>query len=136
MYKFFDVNSSSTPAQVSDPTAQGEVLLKDLSIELPNQLKAGPALLKVTNQGPQPHELTLLKLAPGKSAQDALAFLEKPAGAPPFADAGGMGALASGMSGWIKLNLTTGNYVALCFVPDPTGKPHFAMGMISSFSVD
>lgn len=136
MYKFFDVKSSSTPAQVSDPTAQGEVLLKDLSIELPNQLKAGPALLKVTNQGPQPHELTLLKLAPGKSAQDALAFLEKPAGAPPFADAGGMGALASGMSGWIKLNLTTGNYVALCFVPDPTGKPHFAMGMISSFSVD
>ncbi len=136
MYKFFEVKSSSNPAQVSEPTAQGEVLLKDFSFGLPNHLKAGPVLLKVTNQGSQPHEMTLMKLAPDRSVQDVLAFLEKPAGPPPFADAGGMGALASGMSGWVKLNLTAGDYVALCFVPDPTGKPHFAMGMITSFSVD
>jgi hypothetical protein len=36
----------------------------------------------------------------------------------------------------VKLNPTPGNYMALCFVPDPTtGKPHFALGMITSFSV-
>lgn len=136
MFKFFEVKSSSNPAQVSEPTAQGEVLLKDFSFALPNNLKAGPVLLKVTNQGPQLHEMTLMKLAPGKSMQDLLTFLQKPAGPPPAQDAGGIAGLAPGLSGWVKLNLTAGNYVALCFVPDAkTGKPHFAMGMITSFSV-
>lgn len=136
MVKFFQVQGSSDLTQVSEPTAQGQVTLKDFHFELPGPLKAGPALLKVTNQGPEPHELTLVKLAPGKSMQDVLAFFEKPAGPPPFADAGGIGALASGMSGWVKLNLTAGDYVAVCFVPDSTGKPHFAMGMATPFSVN
>jgi hypothetical protein len=75
-------------------------------------------------------------LMPGKTMKDALAFVQKPAGLPPFGDAGGMGALNPGLSGWVKLNLTSGNYVALCFVPDrTTGTPHFALGMITSFSV-
>ncbi len=110
--------------------------LKDFSIVLPSSLKPGPVLLNVTNQGPQPHEMDLLKLAPGKSEQDVLKFLQKPAGPPPFTDAGGMGGLAPGTSGWVKLNLTSGNYVALCFVPDAkTGNPHFALGMITTFTV-
>jgi hypothetical protein len=38
--------------------------------------------------------------------------------------------------GWVKLNPTSGHYVALCFVPDrTTGTPHFALGMITSLSV-
>jgi hypothetical protein len=80
--------------------------------------------------------MDLLKLANGKSAQDVLTFFQKQQGPPPFADAGGMGALTPGMSGWLKLNLTSGNYVALCFVPDPkTGQPHFALGMMTTFTV-
>jgi hypothetical protein len=93
-------------------------------------------MLQVTNQGSQPHEMDMLKLMSGKTMKDALAFVQKPAGSPPFEDAGGMGALNPGMSGWVKLNLTSGNYVALCFVPDrTTGTPHFALGMITSLSV-
>jgi hypothetical protein len=136
MYKFFTVTGPSNANQVGQPQADGQVTLRDFSIVLPASIPAGPLMLQVTNQGSQPHEMGLLKLMPGKTMQDALAFLQKPAGPPPFGDAGGMGALNPGMSGWVKLNLASGNYVALCFVPDrTTGKPHFALGMITSFSV-
>ena len=136
MYKFFTVTGSSNANQVSQPQVNGQVMLRDFSIVLPTSIPAGPLMLQVTNQGSQPHEMDVLKLMPGKSMQDALTFLQQPAGPPPFADAGGMGALNPGMSGWVKLNLTSGNYVALCFVPDhTTGKPHFALGMSTSFAV-
>jgi len=136
MYKFFTVSGQSNANQVSQPQADGQVTLKNFSFVLPTSIHAGSMMLQVTNHGSQPHEMDLLKLMLGKSMQDVLAFLQKPAGPPPFADAGGMGALAPGMSGWVKLNLTSGNYVALCFVPDPTtGKLHFALGMITTFSV-
>ena len=136
MYKFFTVAGPSNDNEVSQPQVNGQVLLRDFSFVLPASIPAGPLLLQVTNQGSQPHEMTLIRLMPGKTMHDALSFLQKPAGPPPFEDAGGMGALNPGMSGWLKLNLTPGNYVALCFVPDPkTGKPHFALGMITSFSV-
>jgi len=134
MIKFFQVMG---PAQTgSAPAADGQVTLRDFSYVLPSTIKTGPLLLKATNQGTQPHEMTLFKLAPGRTQQDLLAYLQKPAGPPPFADAGGIAALAPGTSGWFKVDLAPGNYVAMCFVPDPaTGKPHFAIGMISSFAV-
>ena len=136
MYKFFTVTGPSNANQVSQPQVNGQVMLREFSIVLPASIPAGPLMLQVTNRGTQPHEMDLFKLMPGKTMQDALAFLQKPAGPPPFEDAGGMGALNPGMSGWVKLNLTSGNYVALCFVPDrTTGTPHFALGMITSFSV-
>ena len=136
MYKFFTVTGPFNANQVSQPQVNRQVMLRDFSIVLPTSIPAGPLILQVTNQGSQPHEMDLLKLMPGKTMKDALAFLQKPAGPAPFEDAGGMGALNPGMSGWVKLNLTSGNYVALCFVPDrTTGTPHFALGMITSFSV-
>jgi outer membrane protein assembly factor BamE (lipoprotein component of BamABCDE complex) len=136
MYKFFTVTGPSNANQVSQPQVNGQVMLRDFSIVLPASIPAGPTMLQVTNQGSQPHEMSLLKLSAGKDVPDVLAFLGKPAGPPPFTDAGGMAALAPGFSAWVKLNLVPGKYVALCFVPDPTtGKPHFALGMITWFTV-
>ncbi len=124
--------ASSVPA----PQTDGTITLKDFAFGLPAQVAAGHHLWSVTNMGPQPHELSLLKLAPGKTFQDVGRFMQKPSGAPPFQDAGGMGGLAAGKSGIVALDLTPGNYVALCFIPDPkSGKPHFMLGMVASFSV-
>ncbi len=123
---------------LAQPKSTAEIMLKDFTFVLPNTIPAGPVILKVTNQGPQPHELDLLKLAQGKTLEDAKTFLNSnnPAGPPPFTDAGGMGALALGSSAWLKLTLQPGNYVAVCFVPDAkTGKPHYMLGMNSSFTV-
>ncbi len=126
-------NGNSPP-----PRANAQVLLKDFGFVLPSSFPGGQAVLKITNQGPQSHEMDLLKLAAGKNLQDVLNFLnsKNPSGPPPFTDAGGMGALAPGYSAWLKLNLKPANYVALCFVPDmKTGKPHYMLGMITEFKV-
>lgn len=140
MYKFFTVPASSGSAP-AEPADSGLVTLRDFHIELPSPgpFNAGQTTWKIWNHGGQPHEMALLKLAQGKTSQDAISFLEQqnPSGPPPFSDAGGIGALGVDKSGWATLDLTPGNYVALCYVPDPsTGQPHFMMGMHQAFSVE
>ncbi len=47
-----------------------------------------------------------------------------------------MGGLVAGKSALVAVDLTPGNYVALCFIPDPkTRKPHFMLGMATPFTV-
>ena len=42
-----------------------------------------------------------------------------------------------GQTGWAHLDLTPGDYVAVCFIPSAAheGKPHFALGMVKGFTV-
>lgn len=134
MVQSFIATGQDSESQVQ-PKANGEVVLEDLKYILPTTLSSGPITLHVSNQGIEPHEMTLYQLAPGKSIKDAIAFLQQPAGAPPMTEAGGMAALEPGSSAWVKLNLQAGNYLALCFVPDPTGKPYVMLGMITQFAV-
>jgi hypothetical protein len=137
MIKFFQVTEPSNLGQVSQPVAQGKVIFKDYSFVLPDSLKAaGPILLNVTNEGAEPHQITFLKLAPGKTVLDAINYFDKQAGPAPFERAGGMSTLSTGQSAWAKLDLKPGNYAALCFVPGRATKlPHFKMGMVGSFTV-
>jgi hypothetical protein len=144
-----------------DPTATADVSLVDFGFELPASVAAGPQVWKVTNNGVEPHELALIKLDEGVTFDDFMAMMSAEAtpeggvemaspeggmdmatpdaggemGAPPFTDVGGMQALASGLSGWVVLDLAPGEYVAICFVPNAEGVPHFALGMVAGFTV-
>ena len=78
----------------------------------------------------------MVKLAPGKTAQDVIEFYAHPSGPPPFVSIGGMSAISPGLSGWVKFDLATGNYVAFSQVFDKaTGKSQFLLGMLTSFTV-
>ncbi len=130
----FTVVGSTGESQV--PRADGEIVLQNFSYVLPGTLPSGPLTLKVSNRGSQTHEVTLVQLAAGKHLQDVIAFLQRPAGLPPFELAGGLAAIAPQESAWLKLNLPPGTYGTLCFVTDPTtGKPHFMLGMLTQFTV-
>ncbi len=49
---------------------------------------------------------------------------------------GGAAPMAPGIVEYIPVDLTPGNYVALCFVLDPTSHmPHLAEGMVSPFTI-
>ncbi len=118
------------------PKSAAAVMMSDFHFEMPAQLKAGEQTWKIVNQGPQPHEIALIKLAEGKTMEDVMAFMQAPTGAPPYAYMGGMQAMGTDQTAWVRLNLTRGEYVALCFIPDPaTGKSHLELGMIHSFTV-
>ncbi|MFN8491283.1 MAG: hypothetical protein U0350_27040 [Caldilineaceae bacterium] len=120
----------------AEPHTDQEVKMVDFSYALPQTIKPGKQTWKISNVGKQPHEITLMKLAAGKTMEDVMAFFQKPTGAPPFADMGGLQAINPGAAGWINLDLTAGNYIALCHVPDPAShKAHAELGMMMPFTV-
>lgn len=134
MVKPFTVTGDVSTTQ--PPQANADVLLRDFSFEMP-RLAAGKQTVKVSNVGHHPHEFILFRLLPGKTMADFEAFMEDESGPPPFEEAGGLPPIAGGTSGWITLDLTPANYVAICYLPEPaSGQPHFALGMIEAFTVE
>lgn len=120
------------------PPADGDVTLFDFGFQLPATIHAGESTLRVTNEGPQPHEMSIVKVPADVTQAQIEAALSNLSGPPPFQteDVGGLQAIAAGQTAWLKLNLTPGTYVALCFVPDAaSGAPHAALGMAAPFTV-
>ena len=122
------------------PAGDATVTAKDFSYSPTLELSAGKHTITLKNQGPQPHEAGLIKLAPGVTVDAILkiatATTSPPPGPPPWTDVGGTGAIAQGLTATFEADLQPGNYAFLCFVPDAaTGKPHFVLGMISAITV-
>lgn len=127
---------TASSADVSEPKADISVTLTDFAFTMPSQIRAGKQIWKVTNKGVQPHEIPIARLMPGKTLQDALRFLQTSEGAPPFEFVGGLQGIDPGRTGWAVFDLSPGEYIALCFVPDPaSGKAHIELGMITAFTV-
>ncbi|MDQ6909119.1 MAG: hypothetical protein M3176_20045 [Chloroflexota bacterium] len=136
--------TAAPAAAAPAPAVNGTITLFDFNFTMPDTLPAGKSMYTVTNTGAQFHEFRIGQLAPGKTLADAKASLDPapntppPAGSPPFIPVGGMNALSKGNSGIVVLDLTPGEYVALCNVPDqskPNGDPHVHLGMIKAFTV-
>ena len=127
----------SGAAAAPEPTAEVTVTMKDYLIDFPETLPAGPRIIKVVNNGPDFHELNLLRLEDGKTAKDVSQYLAAPNGPPPFVPIGGMNGLDAGASGYVELDLEPGTYVAICYIPTAKseGHPHFTRGMIKEFTV-
>ncbi|MBI4545178.1 MAG: hypothetical protein HY703_08290 [Gemmatimonadetes bacterium] len=118
------------------PAADIAVMLNDHDFELSKALTAGRHTLRVRNYAAQPHELVLVKLEPGKTAEDFVAWGEKPEGPPPGMFLGGTSLLSKSTANNMVVDLSSGNYALLRFVPDVKDrKPHFAHGMVKSFTI-
>lgn len=126
--------SSSSPAAL--PDADVVARLTDYDFGMPDELRAGRHTFRVENGAQQPHELILFKLNPGKSKEDVVAWLQKSQGPPPITAAGGSSALNAGGVSVFTAELSAGDYVLWCFVPDAKdGKPHFMHGMAKQIKV-
>jgi len=153
------VAASATPAAVVAPTADANVTLTEFHfMGIPETSAAGPQIWEVTNTGTQLHEMGVAKLAPGVTFEMLQAMLmssdatpaadmatpdsemspeaSPAAAALPFTSIGGAAPMSPGTSLWYTADLDAGDYFAICFVPDAeSGAPHFALGMISPFTV-
>jgi hypothetical protein len=134
MVKEFDV---APPAgSMTLPAAAISVQLSDYEFKLSSTPKAGKQTWRIRNYASQPHELELVKIAPGKTIDDLKAWLKTEAGPPPGNAVGGIAILGSNTANNADFDLTPGTYALLCFVPDAKdGQPHFAHGMILAFTV-
>jgi uncharacterized cupredoxin-like copper-binding protein len=118
------------------PAADVQLTLRDYGFDFSAPLTAGRHNLLVRNAADQPHEVVFVKLAPGKSVHDVVAWAKKMEGPPPGDPIGGTVGLATGRENLVPLDLSPGEYGLLCFVPDAKdGKSHVAHGMVSQFTV-
>jgi hypothetical protein len=126
------IGRSPAPAQT--------VTQRDFSFDVPGGTLPRRGLIAVQNAGTQTHELSIEKLAPGKTLDDAkkaFARSTPPPGPPVSTPAGGLLGIAPGETGWVDVRLSPGSYVLTCFFQDATknGLPHFVEGMIEQVTV-
>ena len=131
--------SGATPVSRTSPSApEADVVmtLRDYSFQLSKSLTAGRHTFEVHTDAPQPHEVELIRLEPGKTAEDMLGWFEKMQGPPPGHGMGGVSSLAPGGTAYFTADLAPGNYMLICFAPDAKdGKPHFVHGMVQTIQV-
>jgi hypothetical protein len=104
---------------------------------MPDRIKGGTVTMDIANSGREPHEFGLARIDPGKTAADVQKALAKSGENAPkwLHDIGGVPPITPGERLSITRRLTPGTYAFICFLPSPTGKPHYALGMQKAFTV-
>ena len=124
-------------AASTKPKADVSATLFDYGFKLSSPIRAGMRTIRVHNTGPQSHEVELVQLAPGATADTFIKWIYKMEGPPLGKALGGIASIPPGTSQYFSANFTPGNYALICFVPDKRdGKPHFAHGMIQQIAVN
>ena len=118
------------------PKSDVTMTLDEFRFGFDRPISAGSHTIRVKNVGAQSHEVELVKLAPGKTAQQMVEWVDKRNGPPPGLPMGGVVGLRSGAEAQFSADFEPGTYALICFFPDSKdGKPHFVHGMIKEFTV-
>lgn len=122
----------------SEPASDVTITQRDFDFVFSTPIKAGRRTIQVINEGAQPHEVVVVKLASGATVKDfGAAFEPGGSGLPPGQPLGGLVGLEHGGRGFFTVQFEPGRYGLICFFPDPaTGAPHFVKGMMLDFSVE
>jgi hypothetical protein len=131
---FSRINDRPAPeGSLANPT-EVTVIARDYSFDAPATVPAGYVKLRMVNRGREAHHVQLIKLAPGKTIADfQLAMQAMLAGgtAPAWVtELGGPGAADPRGEANATTYMPAGEYVLVCWVPAPDGKPHVAHGMM------
>jgi hypothetical protein len=118
------------------PVIAGDIRLKDFAFEH-QTLTAGTHTFRVVNDGPQTHEIFMVRLNDGVTAEQYMAASAPGSTTPPPAKfLGGNGALSNGEINYWSVTLAPGTYLMLCYVPDLTdGAPHVVKGMMQEIVI-
>lgn len=141
-------DSASAPPGAAPLAPTATIHLSDYAFTPEAPLTPGQHRIRVVNDGAEPHDLSLLKLAEGKTVDDVRAWLDperarrevpaKPLEVPLDnldGVGGGVAAMAPGMEAYVEATLTPGEYVLACMVTAPDGRSHIEHGMIRQISV-
>jgi hypothetical protein len=134
MMKDLTVAPSSRTAPT--PASDVSVTMADYSFGISGPLSSGPHTFRVSNEAKQGHMMLMVRLAPGKTLADWLAWTPKSGTPEPIEWTGGMGYMSPGGVGYFSARLSPGTYGLICFIPDAKDhKPHFMHGMQKQFTV-
>lgn len=123
-------------ATAAMPTPDITVKLVDYDFQFSAPLTAGRHVVRIENAAEQVHEMVMVKLEPGKTAEDFAKWSEKPNGPPPGALVNGGAPMTKGIANTVVMDLAPGNYGLMCFVADAKdGKLHLVHGMIKNITI-
>jgi hypothetical protein len=126
--------SASPPAPL--PASDLTLTLVDYAFSFSAPPTRGSHVIRVENAATQSHEIALFRLLPGKTVDDFMAWGATYEGPPPAEILGGVPAFRPGIVATMDVDLTPGDYLAVCFVPDANdGAPHIAHGMVLPFAI-
>jgi hypothetical protein len=127
----------AAPAPTADSApASVAVTATNYAFDLPAQLPAGAATLRLVNRGSELHHAQIVKLEEGKTGKDLLAALKTPGPPPAWVKfVGGPNAAAPGQETSAAASLAPGKYAMVCLIPSPDGTMHAAKGMVREFEV-
>lgn len=132
------VDTGAAAATAAGPN-EVTITATEYTFAVPDQIPAGWTTFKLVNNGKELHHASLLKITDGKTFADAMAAIRamKPGDPIPswIVSAGGPNGTNPGATGNATMNLEPGNYMFMCFIPDPKGAPHFTHGMVKGFTV-
>ena len=120
------------------PETDGKVEAREYSFT-GSDLTAGRGQILFENAGEEPHHLIAAPIKPGKSIGDVRNFVQSEKGEAPIDEAKTFvsAIVSGGTSAVIDVDLQSGNYALVCFIPDAKGgPPHAVKGMVSAASVE
>lgn len=133
--------ATSTEAENTLPSV--DIVSRDYLFAAPSRFEGGWVTLNFENQGAEPHEYALARLAGGHTYEEVAELFEESGGSardfkpPPwFEDVGNVGGLQTPGA---MISLTRiwepGEYAWLCFLPTAEGESHIDLGMHAGFTV-
>jgi hypothetical protein len=123
------------------PEERGTIGLgPDMRITVPDDFD-GHGIWRFENRDPAVvHEAALVGLAPDKTSEDLVNWLQTQDGPLPIVgEFGSMGAIGPSNEAWIDFDAThiePGDYAMVCFLPGDDGLPHVFNGMIADVTVE
>lgn len=138
---------AAVAGRAAAPKADLTIGLLDFSFAIDSVVPAGRHTVRVHNTGVEPHDLVLIRLAPGMTPDDVRAAMnperarrDAPSEPPPTFEslgtgAGGVAAMRPGMESFFERDFTPGTYVMLCMATAPDGRSHIEHGMVQTFTV-
>lgn len=109
----------------------------DYGFNGPDRLPTGLTTMQIVNQGHDLHQIQILRLHQGKTAEDfRAALVADPTRIPSWVNfIGGPNAIPPGETSVATMQLSEGKYVLICLIPNQQGKLHVALGMQKPLSV-
>jgi len=143
---FLGIALASAPAWAGNSQGATELPVGDSAVVFvahdygfsgPDRIPAGLTTVRVVNHGRDLHHIQFLKLLRDKTAADFRAAIVADSSRLPawVQYAGGPNAHPPGSRASATVNLTEGEYVVSCWIPDKNGVPHVALGMQKALSV-
>lgn len=100
------------PARFAVPDAT--IKIRDARMDVTGSLRPGQRTLQFENGGARPHDVVIVRLAPGKTIDDVRRWDRDHTDAPPFSYVGGLTPMSAGVTTQTRLVVQRGTYIVFC----------------------